>query len=268
MSSGWCSHSSRQTMSRSPLSWSSVGSASAARMSWPRVRLLAAASGGPARSGARRARSCSGGAARAGVLGGVAQLVVVEASAAEVGLLAGDLAVGVGELVADGVEHEHRVDHPDAGGEVLAALEHPAVASVGGAVAQRPVDAQLERGALGAGGECVELGVELLGLAAERGGRFGVALGGEVVAGVLDLLGGVEQDAVVDPDRVDVLVLDDGAVDEAAEVAERLVVQLAGAHAGGDGLGELGGDVVHVGQAVRHSYRQLVAGGPLGDPVT
>ena len=46
-----------------------------------------------------------------------------------------------------------------------------------------------------------------------------MALGGEVVARVLDLLGAVEQDAVVDPDRVDVLVLDDGAVDEAAEVA-------------------------------------------------
>ena len=71
-----------------------------------------------------------GGAALAVLLGGVAQLVVVEARAAEVGLLAGDLAVGVGELVADGVEHEDRVDHPDAGGEILAALEHPAVAAV------------------------------------------------------------------------------------------------------------------------------------------
>ena len=36
---------------------------------------------------------------------------------------------------------------------------------------------------------------------------------------MLDLLGAVEQDAVVDPDRADVLVLDDGAVDEAAGVA-------------------------------------------------
>jgi hypothetical protein len=97
-----------------------------------------------------------GGAALAVLLGGVAQLVVVEARAAEVGVLAGDLAVGVGELLADGVEHEHRVDDPDAGREVLAALEHPAVASVGGAVAQRPVDAQLKRAALGAGGERVE----------------------------------------------------------------------------------------------------------------
>ena len=208
-----------------------------------------------------------GGAPLAVLLGGVAQLVVVEARAAEVGLLAGGLAVGVGELLADGVEHEHRVDDPDAGGEVLAALEHPAVAAVGGAVAQRPVDAQLERAAAGAGGERVELGVELLGLAAERGGGLGVALGAEVVARVLDLLGAVEQDAVVDPDGVDALVLDDGAVDEAAEVAQRLVVQLAGGHARGDGLGELGGDVVHVGQAVRHAHRQLVAGGPLGDPL-
>ena len=84
---------------------------------------------------------------------------------------------------------------------------------------------------------------------------------------MLELLGGVEQDAVVDPDGVDALVLDDGAVDEAAEVAQRLVVQLARADAGGDGLGELGRDVVHVGQAMRHPHRELVAGGPLGDPL-
>ena len=177
-----------------------------------------------------------GGAPRAVLLGGVAQLGVVQARAAEVGLLARGLAVGVGELLADGVEHEHRVDHPDAGGEVLAALEHPAVASVGGAVAQRSVDAQLERAALGAGGQRVELGVELLGPAAEHGGGLGAALGVEVLARVLDLLGAVEQDAVVDPDGVDVLVLDDGAVHEAAEVAQRLLVQLARGHARGDGL--------------------------------
>ena len=107
-------------------------------MSWPSARLLAVASAWRARSAARRC---------AVLLGGVAQLLVVEARAAEVGLLAGGLAVGVGELLADGVEHEHRVDDPDAGGEVLAAVEHPAVASVGGAVAQRCVDAQLERAA-------------------------------------------------------------------------------------------------------------------------
>ena len=138
-------------------------------MSWPSERLLAVASAWRARSAARRS---------AVLFGGVAHLVVVEARAAEVGLLAGGLAVGVGELLADGVDHEHRVDDPDAGGEVLAAVEHPAVAAVGGAVAQRRVDAQLERAAAGAGGERVELGVELVGLAAERGGGFGVALGG------------------------------------------------------------------------------------------
>ena len=38
---------------------------------------------------------------------------------------------------------------------------------------------------------------------------------------MLDLLGGVEQDAVVDAHGVDVVVLDDGAVHEAAEVAQR-----------------------------------------------
>ena len=44
---------------------------------------------------------------------------------------------------------------------------------------------------------------------------------------MLDLLGGVEQRAVVDPHGVGVLVFDDGAVDERAEVPERLVVQVA-----------------------------------------
>jgi hypothetical protein len=37
---------------------------------------------------------------------------------------------------------------------------------------------------------------------------------GEVSACLFDLLGGVEEHAVVDPDGVGVLVLDDGAVDE------------------------------------------------------
>ena len=76
---GWCWPSRRQTISRSALSWSWVGSVSAARMSWPRPRLLAVAS-------AWRARSA--GAALPVVFGGVAQLVVVEARAGEVRLLA------------------------------------------------------------------------------------------------------------------------------------------------------------------------------------
>ena len=37
---------------------------------------------------------------------GVAQLVIVEARAADLGFLAGRLGVGVGELLADAVEHE------------------------------------------------------------------------------------------------------------------------------------------------------------------
>ena len=57
-------------------------------------------------------------------------------------------------------------------------------------------------------------------------GELLAAGGGEVGAGVLDLLGGVEQGAVVDPHRVGVLVLDHGAVHERAEVAQRLVVQV------------------------------------------
>jgi hypothetical protein len=108
----------------------------------------------------------------------------VEARASEGGVLAGRRLRRRRRVVGGRVKHVYEVDDPDAGGEVLAALEDPSVASVGGAVAQRPVDAQLERAALGAGRERVEFGVELLGLAAERGGGLGVAPGGEVVARV------------------------------------------------------------------------------------
>ena len=54
--------------------------------------------------------------------GGVAELVVVEPGAGEVGLFAGGGRVGVVELLVDEVEHEGGVDDPDAGGEVLAAV--------------------------------------------------------------------------------------------------------------------------------------------------
>ena len=90
-------------------------------------------------------------------------------------------------------------------------------------------------------------------------------LGVEVLAGVLDLLCGVEHGAVVDPDRVGVLVLDDGAVHERAEVLERLVVQVGAGDPLRDGLGELRGDLVHVGEAVGHRHRDLLAGRALGD---
>ena len=92
-----------------------------------------------------------------------------------------------------------------------------------------------------------------------------LSVGGQVRARVLDLLGAVEHRAVVDPDGVGVLVLDDGAVHERAEVLERLVVQVVGGDPLRDGLGELGGDLVHVGEAVGHRDRQLLAGRALGD---
>ena len=82
---------------------------------------------------------------------------------------------------------------------------------------------------------------------------------------MLDLLGGVEHGAVVDPDGVGVLVLDDGAVHERAEVALGLVVQVGAGDPPGDRLGELGRDLVHVGEAVCHRDRQLLAARALGD---
>ena len=71
--------------------------------------------------------------------------------------------------------------------------------------------------------------------------------------------------AVVDPDGVGVLVLDDGAVHERAEVLQRLVVQVGAGDPLRDRLGELRGDLVHVGEAVGHRHRDLLAGRALGD---
>ena len=82
---------------------------------------------------------------------------------------------------------------------------------------------------------------------------------------MVDLLGGVEQGAVVDANGVGVLVFDDGAVHERAEVAQRLVVQVAGGDPLGDRLGELRGELVHVGELVGHRHRDLLAGRALGD---
>jgi hypothetical protein len=82
---------------------------------------------------------------------------------------------------------------------------------------------------------------------------------------VLDLLRGVEHRAVVDPHGVRVLILDHSAVHERAHVLQRLVVEIAGADAFRDGLGELRCDLVHVGEPVGHRHRDLPASRPLGD---
>ena len=79
------------------------------------------------------------------------------------------------------------------------------------------------------------------------------------------VVGGVEDGAVVDADGVGVLVFDDGAVHERAEVPQRAVVQVGAGDAFGDGVGELGCEVVHVGEAVCHRDRELLAGGAFGD---
>ena len=62
------------------------------------------------------------------------------------------------------------------------------------------------------------------------------------------------------------LVLDDGAVHERAQVLERLVVELGAGDPLGHRLGQLRGDLVHVRELVGHRRRQLLADGPLGYP--
>jgi hypothetical protein len=68
-----------------------------------------------------------------------------------------------------------------------------------------------------------------------------------VAAGVLDLLGAVEQRAIVDPHGVGVLVLDDGAVHERPHVAQGRVVEVGAGDPLRDGLAELRCELVHVG---------------------
>src|SRR5262249_37556099 len=117
-------------------------------------------------------------------------------------------------LVGEG-DHERRGDHPDAGGGIAAAGGGEGVAgavggvavggaAVGGGVAYLAGDPQLEPPGLGARTQSVELAVEPLGLAAEDPGDLPLAGFGQMGAGLVDLLGSVEQGAVVDPDGVGV----------------------------------------------------------------
>ena len=128
-------------------------------------------------------------------------------------------------------------------------------ASGAGAVAGLRGDLELERLGFGAGGEGVELAVDLARFAREDVREL-VSLGGcEVRAGTIDVLGGVEEGAVVDADGVGVFVFDDRAVHERAKVAQCVVVQVGAGDAFGDGVGEVGCEVVHVGEAVGHRDR-------------
>lgn len=96
--------------------------------------------------------------ARPVLLLGGAQLLVVEAGAGEERLLSGDLVVlAVGELVADEVDREHRVDDPDAVRKVLSALVYEREAPGAGAVPGLCGDLELQRLGLRAGGQGVEL---------------------------------------------------------------------------------------------------------------
>ena len=107
--------------------------------------------------------------------------------------------------------------------------------------------------------------VELVGRAVEDAGELSPVGRGQLGAGARDLLDGVEQRAVVDAHGVGVFVLDQRAVHEGAEVAQRAVVQLGAGDPRRDRRGQRGRDLVHVGEPVGERGRQLVAGGALGD---
>jgi len=142
---------------------------------------------------------------------------------------------------------------------------HVGVAAGARPGAQRGIDSQRCLGSLGGRLQRVELLVEFVGRAPEHRGGLATRRLGEVVARVRELGVRVQAGAVVDPDRVDGLVFDDGAVHEGAGVAQRGVVQLRAGDALGDGGGELRGDVVHVGEPVCERDRQLALDGPFGD---
>ena len=132
--------------------------------------------------------------ARAVVVRGLAQLVVLEAGAGEERVFAcRRVRVVMVELVVDEVEDEERVDDPDAGGEVGSAVVHEREAPGPRAVADLAGDAQFQRPCPGARGQRVELGLELVGVAAEQPGgpRAGV-VAGELGAGAFELVGGVQ----------------------------------------------------------------------------
>jgi hypothetical protein len=199
--------------------------------------------------------------------GGGREVGRLQAGAGEVALVArGRCLVGLGgvEPLADHVEHEDGVDHPDAGGEVAAALMHVGVAADAGTVAQRGVDPDAHRAAAGAHGERVQARVELVVGAAEQAGGLAAAGGGQVRSCVRELGVGLEQGALVDPDGVGGVVLDDRAVHEGAHVAQRGVVQVGRRDALRDRLGELRRELVHVGEPVGEGDRDLLAGGTLG----
>ena len=189
-------------------------------MSCPSPRLLLVAS----------ARRCArGGALLAVVGGGGAQVGVVQACAGEVALLAGGLVAVVGlHALADDVEHEQRVDDPDRRGRSRGRGRTSTRSGRwrrGRAVSASTWSLSARVRALR--GERVELAVELVRRRSRAGSAAcGAGGGGELRAGALELLGGVEQRAVVDPHGVHRLVLDDGAVHERAEVDERALVQL------------------------------------------
>ena len=111
-------------------------------------------------------------AAFAVFLSGGTELVVVEAAAGEERLFSGGLVVlVVGELLVDEVDDEQGVDDPDAVGEVLSARVDVGEASGAGAVAGLRGDLDLERLGLRAGGERVELAVDLVRFAGRGSAR-------------------------------------------------------------------------------------------------
>ena len=197
----------------SACSWPGVGSMSPARRSWPSPRLLLVASAWRRRCALRRSRS-SCPAARSSSSSRAAPAKNASSRAgwsfswlASCSWTRSMMNRGLTTQMPSAKSCPRCVDVGEASGA--------------GAVAGLRGDLELERLGLGAGGERVELAVDLVRFAGEDLRELFAVGGGEVRAGALDVLGGVEHGAVVDADGVGVLVFDDRAVHERAEVPQR-----------------------------------------------
>ena len=210
-------------MSRSARSWVSVGWISPARMSCPRPRLLRVASACRARARARRLLVLGVRRRAARRRRGVRRRSRPPRAPGRASVSASCAWSTRSSMKAGSTTQI-------ASGEVRPAVVDVRVPAVAGAVAGLAGDAAPSALASSARAASVSSSRSSLPeLAAEERRRAARCPAfGEVPTCLLDLFGAVEEGAVVDPDGVGVLVLDDGAVHEGAHVLERLVVQIVG----------------------------------------